>query len=138
MEEKHLVRLVSSSLQHFDPAKKELKECLDRAKSSKHKPILFAVKICGHRVLTLKQSDLVTEDVEVIVNAANELLLHGAGVAWALDRASLGHLQAVSKAYIAARGPVQMGDMAVTASGGGALKCKHVCHFLDTRSQNIH
>ena len=136
MEEKHLVRLVSSSLRHFDPAKKELKECLDRAKSSKHKPILFAVKICGHRVLTLKKSDLVDEDVEVIVNAANKDLDHAGGVARALDRASGGGLQKVSKAYIAACGPVQIEDVAVTASGGGALKCKRVYHVVGPKAED--
>ncbi|KAL5489652.1 hypothetical protein EMCRGX_G018770 [Ephydatia muelleri] len=104
-------------------------------KSPKHKlPPLFAMKICGHRVLTLKQSDIVAEDVEVIVNAANKDLDHAGGVAWALNRASGGGLQKVSNAYITTRGPVQMGDVAVTASGGGALKCKHVYHVIGPRA----
>ena len=90
MEEKHLVRLICSSPRHFDRAKKDLKE---RAKSSKHKPSLFVMKICSHRVLTLKQSDIVAEDVEVIVNAANEQLYHGAGVAGALNKASVVYLK---------------------------------------------
>ena len=131
VEEKNLVRLISSSLQHFDAAKKELRKSLDGVKSSKRP--LFAVKISGHRVLTLKQRDIVAEEVEVIVNATNELLSHGAGMAGALDRASGGGLQKVSKAYIAAHGPVQMGDVAVTASGGGALKSKHVYHVVGPR-----
>ena len=134
MEEKHLVRLICSSPRHFDTAMKDLKELLDRAKSSKHKPPLFVMKICGHRVLTLKQSDIVAEDVEVIVNAANEQLSHGSGVAGALDKASGGGLQDVSNAYITASGPVQMGDVAVTGSGGGALKCKRIYHVVGPRA----
>ena len=76
---------------------------LDRAKSSKHKLSLFVMKICSHRVLTLKQCDIVAENVEVIVNAANDQLLHGAGVAGALNKSSGGGLQDVSYAYITAR-----------------------------------
>ena len=114
---------------------KDLKECLDRAKSSKHKPSLFVMKICSHRVLTLKQSDIVAENVEVIVNAANEQLIHGSGMAGALNKASGGGLQVVSYDYITASGPVQMGDVAVTGSGGGALKCKHVYHVVGPRAR---
>ena len=85
--------------------------------------------------MTLKQSDIVAEDVEVIVNAANVLLSHGPGVAGALDKASGGGLQVISNAYIVAHGPVQMGDVAVTGSGGGALKCKHVYHVVGPRAR---
>ena len=135
MEDKCAVKLISNSPRQFDAAKKELISYLDKMKSPKHKlPPLFAMKICGHRVLTLKQSDIVAEDVEVIVNAANKDLDHAGGVAWALDRASGGGLQKVSNAYITTRGPVQMGDVAVTASGGGTLKCKHVYHVIGPRA----
>ena len=137
MEEKGSVRVISNSPRQFDIAKKELSDYLHRLKSSKAKPPpLFAVKLCGNRVLTLKQSDLVSEEVEVIVNAANEDLSHGAGVAGALDRASGGGLQKVSKAYTDAHGPVQMGGVAVTASGGGALKCKHVYHVVGPKASD--
>ena len=131
MEEKGLIRVISNSPRQFDIAKKEISDCLKTKP-----PPLFAVKLCGNRVLTLKQSDLVTEKVEVIVNAANEDLSHGAGVAGALDRASGGGLQMVSKAYTDARGPVQMGGVAVTASGGGSLKCKHVYHAVGPKASD--
>ena len=136
MEDKCVVKMISNSPQQFDVAKKELMSCLDKLmKSPKHKlPPLFAMKICDHTVLTLKQSDIVAEDVEVIVNKANEDLDHAGGVALALDTASHGGLQKVSNAYIATHGPVQMGDVAVTGSGGGALKCKHVYHVVGPRA----
>lgn len=86
-------------------------------RSSKHKP-LYCINIYGQRVLTLKQSNIVDEEADVIVNAANEQLLHRAGVAGVLNHASAGRLQKVSDAYIAACGPLQMGAVAVTASGG--------------------
>ena len=137
MEEKGLVRVISNSPQQFDIAKKEISDCLEKLKSSKAKPPpLFAVKLCGNRLLTLKQSDLVSEDVEVIVNAANEKLDCGGGVALALNRASGGGLQKVSKAYTDAHGPVQMGGVAVTASGGGALKCRHVYHAVGPKASD--
>ena len=135
MEDKCAVKLISNSPRQFDAAKKELISYLDKMKSLKHKlPPLFAMKICGHRVLTLKQSDIVAEDVEVIVNAANKDLDHAGGVAWALNTASGGGLQKVSNAYIATHGPVQMGDVAVTG-GGGALKCKHVYHVIGPKAE---
>ena len=73
----------------------------------------------------------------MIVNAANEQLSHGSGVAGALNKASGGGLQDVSNAYITARGLVQMGDVAVTASGGGALKCKRVYHVVGPRAREL-
>ena len=78
---------------------------------------------CSHRVLTLKQSDIVAEDVEVIANAANVQLFHGAGMAGTFNKPSAGGLQDVSNAHITVSGPVQIGDVAITASGRGALKC---------------
>ena len=134
MEEKASVRVISNSPRQFDIAQKEISDCLERLKTKP--PHLFAVKLCGNRVLTLKQSDLVSEEVEVIVNAANEDLSHGAGVAGALDTASGGGLQKVSKAYTDAHGPVQMGGVAVTASGGGSLKCKHVYHAVGPKASD--
>ena len=42
--------------------------------------------------LTLKQADIALEVADVIVNAANSRLLHGGGVAYALNKASRGEL----------------------------------------------
>ena len=130
LEEKSSVKVISNVPRQFETAKKELSDLLGRYESSKNRPPLIAVRISGNRVFTLKQSDLVAEDVEVIVNAANEALSHGAGLARALDQASGGGLQCVSDAYTASIGRVQTGCVAVTASGGGALKCKYVYHVV--------
>ena len=73
----------------------------------------------------------------MIVNTTNHQLSHpGSGVAVALNLASKGGLQEVSNTYIAACGPVQMGDVAVTASGGGDLKCKHVYHVVGPNAED--
>ena len=104
LEEKSSVKVISNAPRQFETAKKELRNVLGRYESPNNRPPLIAVRIGGKRVFTLKQSDLVAEDVEVIVNAANEDLSHGAGLARALDQASGGALQIVSKSFIASNG----------------------------------
>ena len=84
------------------------------------------------RTLTLKRGNIATENVHVIVNAANCQLQHGGGVAGALDRASGGQLQIYSNQYIAQkrRGqPLRVGRACMTR-GGGALKCLYVVHAV--------
>ena len=91
------MKVISNAPRQFETAMKELSNVLGRYESPNNRPPLIAVRISGKRVFTLKQSDLVAEDVEVIVNATNEDLSHGAGLARALDQASGGALQIVSK-----------------------------------------
>ena len=138
LEEKCSVKVICNVPRQFETVKKELSDLLGRYESSKNRrrPPLIAVTITGNRVFTLKQSDLVAEDVEVIVNVANEDLSHDTGLALALDQASGGALQKVSKAYVASNGQVPTGCVAVTASGGGALKCKHVYHAVGPKASD--
>ena len=56
------------------------------------------------RKLTLKKADIVKEDDDMIVNPANKRLLHGGGVAGALNRASNGQLQKHSSRYVQKKG----------------------------------
>ena len=81
------------------------------------------------RKLTVKRSNIVEEDVDVIVNAANSRLDHGAGVAGALNKASRGELQRASDTYVRNYGQIPVGGAAVT-SAGGKLKCKRVIHAV--------
>ena len=81
------------------------------------------------RKLTVKRSNIVEEDVDVIVNAANSRLDHGAGVAGALSKASRGELQRASDTYVRNYGQIPVGGAAVT-SAGGKLKCKRVIHAV--------
>ncbi|MFN7973600.1 MAG: macro domain-containing protein [Acidobacteriota bacterium] len=78
----------------------------------------------GGRVLALVHGDLVSEDVDAIVNAANEHLQHGGGVAGAILRAGGDDIQRESNRI----GRVPTGSAAAT--GGGRLKARHVVHAV--------
>src|ERR1700675_4749503 len=66
--------------------------------------------------------DLVEQDVDAIVNAANSDLILGGGVAGAIRSRGGPMIQAECDAH----GPVKVGEAAVT--GGGELHAKHVIH----------
>ena len=66
--------------------------------------------------------DLVEQDVDAIVNAANNDLLLGAGVAGAIRRRGGPAIQLECDA----RGRVKVGEAAIT--GGGDLPARHVIH----------
>ena len=93
------------------------------------------MKLSSDCKLTLKVSDITKEDVDVILSSANTQLLHdNRGVAGALNRASNGELQKHAEKYIAQYGRLEVGDIAVTPSGGGSLKCKYIIHVVPPRS----
>lgn len=71
-------------------------------------------------------ADLTRLDVDAVVNAANIHLAHGGGVAGALSRAAGPDLQRESDAWVAAHGPLRVGQAAVT--GAGDLPCRWVVH----------
>ena len=139
-----VIKLVSNSARQFDHAQKtlmELVEQLNRGRAMTESEwgggrgcgtssCSHTLPLKGDRVLTLKQCDLACEVVDVIVNAANNKLKHWGGVAGALNNATHGALQKLSDAYVKAHGPVQCGAVAMTESGGGALRCKHVYHVV--------
>jgi O-acetyl-ADP-ribose deacetylase (regulator of RNase III) len=66
--------------------------------------------------------DLVEQDVDAIVNAANNDLILGGGVAGAIRSRGGPTIQAECDAH----GPVKVGEAAVT--GGGELPAHHVIH----------
>lgn len=72
--------------------------------------------------ISLCQGDITDLDVDAIVNAANNHLWMGAGVAGAIKRAGGQEIEdeAVKK------GPIPVGEATVT--GAGRLKAKHVIH----------
>ena len=133
-EEKRQVKVISQSRQ-FEQAKQFFGDALQDpqdAGSSGSPAAEMVITLPSRRKLTLKKAGIVEEEVEVIVNAANECLLHGGGVAGALDAASQGKLQKYSTRYMEhRRGGVKIpvGEVAVT-HGGGDLKCKHVIHAV--------
>lgn len=81
----------------------------------------------GH-ILRVVAGDLTQEPVDAIVNAANEWLAHGGGVAGAIVRRGGLEIQWESDAWVEAHGKVATGDVAVT--GAGRLPAKRVIHAV--------
>jgi len=80
-------------------------------------------------LLEARHGDLCQEEAGAIVNAANELLQHGGGVARAIVEAAGGDgvVQRESTEWVRAHGRVHTGRVAAITSAG-ALPCKHVVH----------
>ena len=78
--------------------------------------------------LQLVQGDITTETTEAIVNAANEYLNHGAGVAGAISRGGGPNIQDESDAWVRKHGLVSHGKPAWTS--GGRLPCRYVIHAV--------
>ena len=73
------------------------------------------------------QGDLTQQDVDAIVNAANNDLELGGGVAGAIARAGGPEIQAECHTI----GSIDVGDAAITT--GGRLKARHVIHAASMR-----
>jgi O-acetyl-ADP-ribose deacetylase (regulator of RNase III) len=76
----------------------------------------------------LVQGDITEEQVDAIVNAANNRLRHGGGVAGAIVRRGGYEIQTESDAWVRAHGAVPHERPAVT--GAGRLPCKAVIHAV--------
>lgn len=81
----------------------------------------------GH-VLHVVHGDLTQEPVDAIVNAANEWLAHGGGVAGAIVRRGGLEVQWESDAWVETNGKLPVGGVAVT--GAGKLRAKKVIHAV--------
>jgi O-acetyl-ADP-ribose deacetylase (regulator of RNase III) len=75
--------------------------------------------------------DLTRQPVDAVVNAANERLSHGGGVAAAIVRTGGRVIQEESDAWVRQHGPVGRGGAAVTT--GGMLQAPHVIHVVGPR-----
>jgi O-acetyl-ADP-ribose deacetylase len=76
----------------------------------------------GKTSIEIQQGDISKADVDAVVNAANNHLWMGSGVAGALKRA--GGVEIESEAI--SKGPIEIGEAVVT--GGGKLAAKYVIH----------
>ena len=81
--------------------------------------------------IEVTRGDITTLDVDAIVNAANEHLQHGGGVAAAISRAGGASIQTESDAWVRRHGPLTPGVAAVT--GAGLLPCRMVVHAAGPR-----
>jgi O-acetyl-ADP-ribose deacetylase (regulator of RNase III) len=79
-------------------------------------------------ILELVEGDITAMEIDAIVNAANERLAHGGGVAGAISRRGGPQIQRESDAWVRAHGRVPTGSAAIT--GGGELPARHVIHAV--------
>ena len=85
-------------------------------------------KLPSDQIIQIVQGDITTEDVDAIVNAANEHLQHGGGVAWAISKKGGPAIQKESDEWIRQHGPVPHSRPAWTS--GGLLPAKYVIHAV--------
>jgi O-acetyl-ADP-ribose deacetylase (regulator of RNase III) len=79
-----------------------------------------------HALVRIVQGDIARFHGDAVVNAANNHLRMGAGVAGALARAGGPTIQADCDDHIRRHGPLEVGDAIVT--GAGTLPVRHVIH----------
>ncbi|XP_061162262.1 uncharacterized protein LOC133171516 [Saccostrea echinata] len=84
--------------------------------------------------IKIYQESIVHLNVDCIVNAANENLWHGGGVAAAISDAAGNAFDDESKGYIVKHGPIPVGSCAVTSAG--KLPYKYVIHTVGPRWSN--
>lgn len=84
--------------------------------------------LINRAALELVQGDITELDTAAIVNAANEHLAHGGGVARIISRKGGPAIQRESDAWIRQHGRVLTGSAAITS--GGRLKARHVIHAV--------
>lgn len=80
------------------------------------------------QTIQIVQGDITIEEVDAIVNAANEQLQHGGGVAWMISKKGGDTIQQESNAWIHQHGPVSHSHPAWTS--GGLLPAKHIIHAV--------
>jgi O-acetyl-ADP-ribose deacetylase (regulator of RNase III) len=80
------------------------------------------------QTIQIVRGDIITEDVDAIVNAANEHLQHGGGLAWAIAKQGGETIQQESDAWIKYNGPVTHAHPAWTS--GGLLPARYVIHAV--------
>jgi O-acetyl-ADP-ribose deacetylase (regulator of RNase III) len=76
--------------------------------------------------IRVERGDISTFDGDAVVNAANNHLVLGAGVAGALARRGGPEIQQECDEHVRAHGPLSVGDAALT--GGGRLPARYVIH----------
>lgn len=90
--------------------------------------VLFEQTLPAGQIVRVVQGDITAETTEAIVNAANEHLQHGGGVAGAIRRQGGEAIQQESNAWVQQHGPVRTGNAAITSAG--RLPAKYVIHAV--------
>ena len=82
----------------------------------------------GGQTIAIVHGDITEAKVDAIVNAANEHLQHGGGVAGAISRRGGDTIQAESNQWVREHGRVAAGSAAIT--GAGRLPAQYVIHAV--------
>lgn len=90
--------------------------------------VLLERKLPSNQTIQIVQGDITMEEVDAIVNAANERLQHGGGVAWAISKKGGPDIQKESDEWIRKHGAVSHSAPAWTS--GGQLPAKYVIHTV--------
>jgi O-acetyl-ADP-ribose deacetylase (regulator of RNase III) len=90
--------------------------------------LMTKLKLSSGHTLALFHGDLTEEQVDAIVNAANEHLAHGGGLAGAIVRKGGREIQRESDEWVRANGLAAHDRPALT--GSGSLLCKAIIHAV--------
>ncbi len=93
--------------------------------------LVGAVKFPGDKRFEVAVYDLLFEDTDCIVNAANGGLSHGGGVAAAISKAAGPKLDEEGDRIVEERGRIPVGEAVITTAG--ALPFKGVIHAVGPR-----
>jgi O-acetyl-ADP-ribose deacetylase (regulator of RNase III) len=90
--------------------------------------VLTENTLSSGQTMQLVKGDITVETTEAIVNAANEHLAHGGGVAGAIARGGGPAIQSESDEWVKKHGPISHAKPAWTS--GGKLACRYVIHAV--------
>jgi len=90
--------------------------------------VLVEKKLQSNQTIQIVQGDITIEEVDAIVNAANEYLQHGGGVARTISKQGGAAIQKESDTWVRKHGRVSHANPAWTS--GGRLPAKYVIHAV--------
>jgi O-acetyl-ADP-ribose deacetylase len=90
--------------------------------------VLVEKRLPSNQTIQIVQGDITIEEVDAIINAANEYLQHGGGVARTISKQGGSTIQQESDTWIREHGRVSHANPAWTS--GGRLPAKYVIHAV--------